>query len=219
MHRAQAQAQRLKSRVRALTNRGLYQPALERLDSIVDLLRGAIDEHDPRDTESLGELQSELADTLGMKGGILRRDGRASEALKAYREGLESEAPDSTYNLSNEIVLSVVLGDTALDDPGMQQRLQRVITKLEGQTSGPRGDEWWAWADLAQFYLLAGEPEQADRCYRAGRDAGPGEREYNSTLAVLEQLKAAPAASTVADDIDDAVAKLKRYRAEVAVGG
>jgi hypothetical protein len=73
----------------------------------------------------------------------------------------------------------------------MQQDIQTAISRLERQTVGARNDEWWAWADLGQFYLLRGDFEAARRVYEQGRRTGPTSSEYRRHLDVLRELASA----------------------------
>src|SRR5450755_2435307 len=59
----------------------------------------------------------DLAELWGIRGGILRRIGRVSEALNSYRRGAEVERLSelaSTYNRTNALKLSLVSGEATL---------------------------------------------------------------------------------------------------------
>ena len=183
-------AQGLKRRATALRNRGDFAGAVATLDQAADLLK---DLRDHPDAHEAGErdVRAELADTYGMKGGVFRRAGDLAKALSAYEQGREVEAVDrqSTYNLSNVITLSVTQKGQSPKEPGLRAALEEAIEHLQTETAGPRRDEWWAWADLAEFYLLQNEPEKARASYLEGKNhAGPTSEEIKRHVTTLEEL-------------------------------
>ena len=66
-----------------------------------------------------------------------------------------------------------------------------MVSRLERQVVGARSDEWWAYADLAQFRLLSGDVSGAYSAYAAGRATGPSASERQRPLDVLAELAAA----------------------------
>jgi tetratricopeptide (TPR) repeat protein len=191
------QARDLKKKATALRNRGQYDRAQQTLDEAVKLL-SALLEGGELPAREAKEIRAELADTFGMKGGVFRRAGNLSAALAAYREGREVEKIDqeSTYNLSNVITLSVTQNERSLNDPTLREDVARAIEHLKREVAGPRRDEWWAWSDLGQFYLLHNEPDKARLCYSNGRRrAGPTAEEIKRHIAILAELAEHAAAS------------------------
>jgi uncharacterized protein HemY len=71
----------------------------------------------------------------------------------------------------------------------LQQDLDRVIKQLEHETKGPRADEWWAWSDLGQFYLLRNDFEKARGTYKRGLQTGPTTQERRRHLEILRELR------------------------------
>ena len=66
-----------------------------------------------------------------------------------------------------------------------------MVSRLERQVVGARSDEWWAYADLAQFRLLGGDVSGAHGAWAAGRATGPSASELQRPLDVLAELAAA----------------------------
>ena len=157
-------------------------------------------------------IRAELADTWGMMGGVHRRRNEPEKALEAYRNGREIEEIDgkSTYNLTNTITLRITLEKELPTESVMHKDLQIAIKNLERETKGPRDDEWWAWSDLGQFYLLLDNPDEARRCYKHAHNTGPSKGEYRRHIAILEELAAATKerAPSVANNIKTIVAEL-----------
>jgi tetratricopeptide (TPR) repeat protein len=125
-----------------------------------------------------------------MKGGVYRRQNRLHEAYGEYREGRELEKIDgeSTYNLSNVIALGVAEERISPLEPGMKADIEEAITELKKKTDGTRTDEWWAWSDLGQLYLLQADEARALDAYEHARKTGPATDEYQRHIAGLRQL-------------------------------
>ena len=173
-------------------NRDKLDLALRVLDEAESRLESLL--ADPTlDAERRAQLKAELADTHGMKGGVQRRRQRLDDALGEYEAGAAVEGTESTttYNLGNTVLLSLVLGRASLDDAQTQQRIAAMVSRLERQVVGARSDEWWAYADLAQFRLLGGDVSGAYSAYAAGRTTGPSASELQRPLDVLAELAAA----------------------------
>jgi tetratricopeptide (TPR) repeat protein len=180
----------LKSRATAERNRGRLDRAQQRLDEAVAALQQLCADT-TLDARSQQEVRAELADTFGMKGGVYRRENRLADALEAYQRGLELEQQGgtSTYNLGNVIALSIAEEGLSPEVPPLSDYLARGIQVLRQATGSDRRDEWWAWADLAQFLLLAGQPDKAREAYANGRrQAGPSNEEMQRHAAVLLEL-------------------------------
>ena len=185
----------LKEDATAFRNLGQLPRALSTIKKAIKILEALLVEPGVTANQAK-DIRSELADTFGMKGGIHRREPALHEALAAYRKGRDIEVIDkqSTYNLSKVITLSITLEGRSPTDPDIHQDLQRAIEHLKAETEGPRKDEWWAWADFAQFYLLVNEPDKARACYAQARNkTGATAEEIKRHVVILEEL----AASTV----------------------
>lgn len=205
----------LKNQAKADRNLELYEDALEKLDeAIAELtaLHGAAD-----DPEVRRKAEAELADCYGMKGGVYRRwDRRLAEALKMYETGLEYEQRlglDS-YNFANVVSTRLILDGAALAE--VQPLVRQGIELVERQVAQHRGEQWWAYADLGLFYLLAGDLAKARQQYKKFRDKGARAEDYDTTKEVLAELRESlrQAGSPVAELIDQATAFLTRERPE-----
>jgi tetratricopeptide (TPR) repeat protein len=208
------EARGLKKKATALRNRGQYERAQNTLDEAVRLLSTLLKERELPVREAK-DIRAELADTFGMKGGVFRRAGDLSAALAAYQEGRKVEEIDqeSTYNLSNVIGLTVTQKGESPNDPILRKDLARAIEHIEREIAGPRRDEWWAWSDLGQFYLLNNEPDKARSCYSDGRkQAGPTAEEIKRHVAILEELseRTAATAPEIAANIRTQITELSR---------
>jgi tetratricopeptide (TPR) repeat protein len=186
------EVKRIKQRATALRNLKKYQAAIEQFDVAIDRLLAllALPDVEAADTRAA---RAELADTYGMKGGTYRRwtdlpDHRAL-ALEQYRKGLEVERSDrqSTYNAGNVITLSICDEKKGLA-PALRVDLDRVIEDLAAVTGGPRADEFWAWSDLAQFYLLRKDLQLARATYQQALQRGPKPDELKRHLDLLREL-------------------------------
>jgi tetratricopeptide (TPR) repeat protein len=211
----QIEARVLKSKATALRNRGEFKRALDSLDEAIRVLEAKRSDCEPTTIDEK-EVRVELADTHGMKGGISRRMGEDDAALAAYTTGARIEKNgnlSTTYNRSNVITLSITAKGLAPTDQAIRMLLANVIEELERETKGPRRDEWWAWSDLAQFYLLNGEPDKARACYtNALSKTGATVSEIKRHVAILADLagKIAESAPTIAANIRAAIAELSR---------
>jgi len=203
----------LKRRATAFRNRKKYKESLQLLDTAIadlkDLQKAEdIDEHEAQ------AVRAELADTYGMKGGVYRRIPELNRALAEYRCGMQIEDLDkqSTYNASNVITLSISQEHKAPSDPDLSEHLHRVIDDLEQKTQAGRSDEWWAWSDLGQFYLLRNDVDKSRSVYRRAIQTGPTGEEYRRHLDILHELAAATRESTpdVSKGISQMLAELER---------
>jgi tetratricopeptide (TPR) repeat protein len=172
-----------------LRNSGRHKDALQMLEKVAKELQLMAASMAAGENAGV-EIRAELADTYGMEGGVLRRLGDLKGALHAYEAGKAEEEKDnsSTYNLGNVIVLKIQLGEASRRDDDMQRDIKTTIDRLKRQITGARSDEWWAWADLGQFYLLQGNFGEADQAYEQGRRTGPTVAEYRRHLDVLREL-------------------------------
>ena len=157
---------------------------------------------------SAAEIRGELADTFGMKGGVNRRLGNLHQAYLEYFEGQKIESKDqlSTYNLGNVIALGITEERIPPDDLKMRSSIELAIKQLVAKTSGSRTDEWWAWSDLGQLYLLTNDVTRALAAYERARKTGPTTEEYGRHLEVLRQLH--EATSSTAPDVAAGVAQV-----------
>ena len=165
------------------------------------------------------EVRVELADTYGMEGGTYSRwdelPNHLELALEQYRTGLEIERIDkkSTYNASNVIRLGITLEKTP-PDAAMMEDIDRVIQGLGTDTAGERADEFWAWADLGQFYLLRNDLNKARAIYRSAMERGPTTPELQRHIEILRELAEATRASAkeLSRNLEAAIAELEQWK-------
>jgi tetratricopeptide (TPR) repeat protein len=179
-----ADAKKMKADAKSLRDIGEVNGALASLEKVTAMLESALkQEGSSTDT---AQVNAQLADSLGMKGGILRRAGRLPEALKAYQEGLKYESGDS-YNLTNSLVLELLINPSQL--PQLKARILDARNEVERQIREERrGRQWWAWADLGLLDLLCGNEVDADAAYSRFADTGARAFDYDSTISVLNEL-------------------------------
>ncbi|MEL7476764.1 MAG: hypothetical protein AAGJ55_11130, partial [Cyanobacteria bacterium J06555_12] len=116
----------------------------------------------------------------------------------------------STYNLSNVIVHSIIVGQTSLDSKDIQKNLvDTLIPPLQEVTKGTRKDDWWAWADLGQFQLLQGAAANALDSYEKGFATGPTVEDLESSLRVIRELKNSVNDNRYLRGLEQAVKKLE----------
>ena len=121
----------------------------------------------------------------------------------------------TTYNLSNLIALGVSHERISPLEEEMQQRIKAAIDQLERNTGGARTDEWWAWSDLGQLCLLAGDLNRAAAAYDRARKTGPTAEEYKRHVDMLNQLHAVT--SETAPDIAKTIAAMLTELSTVAL--
>lgn len=177
------QVKRLKLDAKADRDFEDYGEAIEKIKRAVKLLEIEIPTAQP---EYRQELERQLADCYGIWGGLLRRMEDFNASIAKYKEGLKYETDDS-YNLSNSIVVSIILDPTQLET--QRENIRSGIQTVQQQVEGPRKSQWWAWADLGLFQLLVGEWDAAIRAYAEFDNAGARAADYDSHIAVLNDLK------------------------------
>jgi tetratricopeptide (TPR) repeat protein len=200
-----------KDRATALRNREQYDRAIDTLEKALHELRSLT----PEGVAEERALRAEMADTYGIKGGVYRRAGDNAHALEQYRFGAKHEDEDrvSTYNIANVITLEITSERRSPAHPDVQAKLARVIEQLEADTRGARQDEWWAWFDLGQAYLLSGRLPEAQRCYERGVSTGARGSDVERHVQILEELRDATAETspTTSRDIEAAIAVLRTH--------
>ena len=194
-----AEAKRLKADAKRHRDIDDTAGALDAMDRAIEILQKA------GEPESV---RAELADSWGMKGGILRRAGRLPEALDAYKKGLEYESGDS-YNLTNSVVLRLLINPLQFH----QSRAQIEDARAEVDRQRPvRSSQWWFWADLGLLELLSGQEDRALDAYRHFSGTGARASDYESTISVLEELSDKFAGSNLGASLKGAIAFLQRLK-------
>ena len=162
------QLEMLDKSARSNRNFKLYDDAMEDLDAAIEMIREAVASTGAGDPAENEKLMKQLADYLGMKGGIYRRLGKIDEALLAYREGYEIEKTggSASYNLSNVIALSIVKDPSSLSEwlPEIERKIELL---LDDEASLGK---WWTHSDLGMFYLLSGQLDHAAQALQNVQD-------------------------------------------------
>jgi hypothetical protein len=150
-----------------------------------------------------------LAETYGVKGGILRSLKEFGEAVRAYDSGHEFERHDArkvdnSYNLVQRLTNRVLAEPGKAGAPRWDVLSKDVWRELESardeldrqRKDGGRGNDPWAAADVitVQLLLAPKEPDGAQKVEKAyskfeGLKPNPGVRVYESTLRALGDLK------------------------------
>ena len=195
-------AQAQKTKASGLRKRGNVDEAREILLDVIDDLEHVAQEASDTFYTSKEWLpvRKVFADTLGMVGGLERRLKHYPESLSWYRKGLKIEDLDkvSTYNFGNEIVLTILSEESRLESPTVQTALDDLIDRLRKaidnsndakMAAAVRTEQWWAWSDLGQAYLLKGMFDEALSAYEKGiRETNPSEGDRQSSKNVLVEL-------------------------------
>jgi tetratricopeptide (TPR) repeat protein len=174
---------------------GDLEGAVDVLQEAIALLKPMAPSPATSDNPSDGQKQAawNLADTLGMLGGNYRRRGLLEDALLSCEEGRGDEENgrfgiESTYNLVTAIALPLEMGMRTATE--QKSSLLSGLVALERATHGPRRLDRWAWADLGQTALLAGDLNRAKDAYSRFRELGDP-ASIGSHVTVLQRLSEA----------------------------
>ncbi len=225
-HNLLEEVQSLKGSARANTTFGDYEEALTDLNLAIGQLRSGLQKIDTQETFYIGYDRSgllrQLADCYGMAGGVYRRKAKEDRAnleksIRMYDSGRELEYDTScgiqnSYNITNSIAVRIIQNAKCLTT--QETEIRKAIRTIQKQVEVKRRDEWWAWADLGQLYLLIGQEKEAFQAYAKFQDAGPRARDYVSTLTVLEELMQAlkPTNPPIAKSIERVIQDLKKNK-------
>lgn len=152
------------------------------------------------------DLVEALAETYGVKGGILRSSGDPESAVHAYDKGLFFEQHparkvDNSYNLVQGLTNRVLTAPGMVGAPewevlsrNMWQELEQARRELQQQLATSRGNDPWAAADMimVQLLLTPQDPsngnQRVEQAYSEFEKLGPKPRVYESTLRALKDL-------------------------------
>jgi tetratricopeptide (TPR) repeat protein len=174
---------------------GDYQDAIDVLSEAVDLIAQSgwqerVDSVE-RATDDDQTVAEHLAECYGMMGGNYRALPEGLEsALECFARGSQYEADPrfdikSSYSLVNELVIPLEMGLATAES--LRPNLERAVSVLERQVQGLRRLDRWAWADLGECRLLAGNSAGAVEAYQRFKElADP--RQIGSARLVLERL-------------------------------
>ena len=214
----------LLSQVRALTKAGAYDQALPRVQRAIDLLSAELqrfqnkENNPPADViEERNEIARYLSDCYGKRAGLYRRNTQFDKALESCLLGCALEQDPKyqivdSYNLTNTLAYALLVDPAALE--AKQKELLHVAETVDKQIQQKRGDQWWAWADLALLSLFTRSPEKARNAYSKFKDLGARDEDYTSTIEVLQQCsdRLAVAAPDVAGSIATAIEFLEQAK-------
>ncbi len=216
---ATTQADRLAARARRLASTDLDKAIKLQRDAVSGYR--AVFEDARRATEAgvhsagVATAAHRVSEALGRLGGLLRRNGELDAAIDAYGEGKELEEDfdlADSYCLGNWIALRWLRDDE--DEAKLVRDTEEALERVDLQVEGERRDQWWAWADLGMLSLLAGRDDVADRAYVRFADHGARRADFDSTMAVLTELrdKLVTVRPSVAEGIDRALRQLAEQR-------
>lgn len=210
MKQALENAKQLRIQARERLGAQQLEEALLLLDQAIDVLQA-------ENLEKSVELYRDLAESYGMRGGVLRRLRRRKEAIQSYVDGAKHEqdeefGTDDTYNLVNSVVLPLSEAPSLLDDDEYRMRLLSSVRQLRRQIRGTRSNDFWAQADLARCLVLLGNLEEAKACIDRFVQLPGSNDGYATTVQALRELGEALASADrpEAKLIDEAVQYFRR---------
>jgi hypothetical protein len=201
-------------------DRGHYESAVTDLagdEGAISLLRKGLTSQLPAEWKT--RLGTELADCLGMLGGLYRRWALSSPepqrsaylkaSVEAYHQGFVVEQDPTyhivgSYNRLNRLVSYILLHPESFskDTPvnkttgeisyDIRQELASVESTVKEQLDRPaRRRDVWAMADLALVRLLL-DLDTPDLAYADFNAQSPPDQTYESVLATLQPLAGLP---------------------------
>ena len=144
------------------------------------------------DSQEDREAATELVETYGVHGGVLRRKGDFSQALNFYRRGADLEDRlklQSTYNRVNAIKWALRLGVS--DSTTLSHEIKKTLHLLNEQTNelnGPRRRDAWAFSDVGDCQALLGDRDAALNAYKRFLELSDTEMP-SSALDVLREIR------------------------------
>jgi tetratricopeptide (TPR) repeat protein len=151
-------------------------------------------------TDEERRVAEHLAECYGMMGGIYRAlPNGLKSAVECFASGRKYEADlrfkiQSSYNLVNELILPIEMGLTTSES--LRPDFERAVSVLKHQVAdtgrlddlrATRRLDRWAWADLGECHLLAGNLTEAIKSYQRFTELAEP-RQIRSARVVLEQL-------------------------------
>lgn len=187
----------------------LVESAADTLDALWEQKKETIEAAGAEAGPDERALVEALAETYGVKGGILRSSGEPERAVRAYDRGNDFERHpahkvENSYNLVQRLTNRVLAEPREAGAPrwvvesaDMWKELEEARSVLRRQIeNGGRGNDPWAKADLitVQLLLSARDPEKGealiDEAYRKFDEMKPDAGVYRSTGRALEDLRA-----------------------------
>jgi hypothetical protein len=185
----------------------LITAATEQLDELWKQRRESIDNAGANASPEERNLVEALAESYGVKGGILRSDGQPEQAVHAYDTGLTFEQhparkADNSYNLVQGLINRVLVAPHLVGAPdwevlgrNMWQELENASSELRRQIASSRSRDPWAAADMIMVQLLLSPQDpgngkqQVDEAWWKFESLKPKPFVYESTLRTLKDLE------------------------------
>ncbi|HEY0174566.1 MAG TPA: hypothetical protein VGB98_26355 [Pyrinomonadaceae bacterium] len=185
----------------------LIDEAIEPLEELWAQKGEAIDAAGAGASPDERDLVAALAETYGVKGGILRSSGDPENAVRAYDKGLDFERHparrvDSSYNLvqglTNRVLAAPGVAGAAeweVLSKDMWRELEEAGREIQRQLEGSRRNDPWAAADMLTVKLLLAPRDPRDgarkveQAYAEFEELKPKASVYESTLRALNDLK------------------------------
>jgi hypothetical protein len=185
----------------------LITAATEQLDKLWKQRRESIDNAGANASPDERELVEALAETYGVKGGILRSKGQPEQAVHAYDTGLVFEQhsarkADNSYNLVQGLINRVLAAPHLVGAPdweilgrNMWKDLENASSELRRQIATSRSRDPWAAADMIMVQLLLSPQDlgngkqQVDEAWWKFEGLKPKPFVYESTLRTLKDLE------------------------------
>jgi tetratricopeptide (TPR) repeat protein len=183
----------------------LINKAISLLDELWNQKGEAIDSAGDNASPDEQNLVEALAETHGVKGGILRSSGDFESAVRAYDQGLlfeqhKARKVDNSYNLVQGLTNRVLAAPGMAGAPewkviskDMWHELEKARDELQRQGVSRGNDPWWA-ADVitVQLLLTPRDPsngrQQLQKVYSEFEKLEPKARVYESALRALGDL-------------------------------
>jgi hypothetical protein len=195
----------IKASAKTARDAGRWSRALSALRHARELLQAAIADTSPSPP---GRLHSELADVLGLTGGVQKRWGFSLEgeprrihlvaSLEAYEEGFRWEVElqqryASTYNRINRLVGRVLLDPDILEQntapfSEIVVELRAAEDVIRAGIGTARQADPWAYCDLGTVQLLLGDARASLGAFHDLDRLHPPQLVYESALDTLTRL-------------------------------
>jgi tetratricopeptide (TPR) repeat protein len=171
----------------------LIEAAAKQLDGLWEQNGESIDNAGPNASPDERDLVEALAETYGVKAGILRSIGQPEKAVGAYDRGLIFEQHparkvDNSYNMVQGLTNRVLVAPNLVGAKewkvlkrDMWEALENASSELQRQLRTSRANDPWAAADMIMVQILL-----------APRDPPKGERQVDDACSYCESLRPKP---------------------------
>jgi tetratricopeptide (TPR) repeat protein len=175
---------------------GRYEQAADVLQRAIADLQSAIETSQP---EERNKAAAELADCLGILGGLYKRQHDLAAAARAYDAGFQYESDPrfnvgSSYNALNRLIVRILMrpdapaGGSAPNHEDIPLRLRELRSILEASVHGARQNDYWAAGDLALVCALLRDDSGIEAAADHFASLAPPAYAYAAYRETLEQL-------------------------------